>query len=368
MLQTFGWFATATSVPTRRGALKNQTTSEQMSLSGRGDVGGQNPVCATIILASLAGGRLSDVISYSASVFSVVRGSPPWRLASFALLTLVVVAACGGSAASSLPTPTPSQGPWQSAMLTINGQVRSYTLFRPPSMDLSKHAPLVMLLHPCPGSAAQADVSGSHFDDQATTGRFFLVFPQGIDGCWNAGSCCTAADDVTFVSGLIDRLVNDLSLDPARIFVAGLSNGGAMAYRLACELSSKIAGIASVSGAMLAGSCHPPRPVSVLIMHGTADDVYPYTGGGQYNAPSAASAVQEWTTLDGCGGSPTQTESGITKTSEWHTCAAGAVVKVETITGAAHAWFGLTDPTPLPNEPQASTEVWQFFSQLKPSA
>lgn len=290
------------------------------------------------------------------------------RLAPFALLAVVVLVACGGSSASAAPTPTPSSAPWTSGSLTIKGQVRTYTLYRPPSIDPNTHAPLVMVLHPCPGTATQADVSGAHFDDLATAGKFFLVGPQGMDGCWNAGSCCTGADDVIFLSQLLDRLVKNLPINPARVFVAGLSNGAAMAYRMACELASKIAGIASVSGAMLVGSCHPTRPVSVLIMHGTADAVYPYDGGGQYNAPPVASVVNQWTTLDGCGGSPTQTESGITKTAEWHTCTAGAVVKVETIAGAAHAWFGLTDPSPLPNEPQASAEVWQFFSQLQPGA
>jgi polyhydroxybutyrate depolymerase len=298
----------------------------------------------------------------------MVRINPPARQALLLLLALVLVAACGGSAASATPKPTPSAGPWTSGSFTVNGQVRMYTLYRPPSIVASEHPPLVMLLHSCPGTADQATVSASHFNDLADAGKFFVVGPQGIGGCWDAGSCCGVADDVTFVSRLIDRLAKDLSLDPARIFVAGLSNGGAMAYRLACELSSKIAGIASVSGAMLTGNCHPTRPVSVLIMHGTADDIYPYNGGGQYNAPPVTSVVQQWTTLDGCGGSPTQTESGITKTSEWHTCTAGAVVKVETIAGGAHAWFGLTDPTPLPNEPQATTEVWQFFSTLPPSA
>jgi len=301
-----------------------------------------------------------------------VRANPPGRQARLLLLALVVVAACGGSAASSNPTPTPtptsSPGPWQSATLTVNGQARTYTLFRPPSIDPTTHAPLVVLLHPCPGSAAQADVSGVHFDDVATAGKFFVVWPQGIDGCWNAGRCCTGAEDVTFISGLIDRLAKDLPLDPARVFFAGLSNGGAMAYRLACELSSKIAGVASISGAMLTSSCHPTRPVSVLIMHGTADDVYPYNGGGQYQVPPVSNVVQQWTTLDGCRGTPTETENGITKTSEWRSCSAGAVVRVEVIAGGAHAWFGLNDPTPLPNEPQASVEIWKFFSQLQPSA
>jgi polyhydroxybutyrate depolymerase len=308
-----------------------------------------------------------------------MRGDPIGHLAPFAVLCLVVVAACGASTASATPPPTPSgaiastlptpsAGPWTSGSLTVNGQMRRYTLYRPPSIDPSQLAPLVMLLHPCPGAADQTTVAASHFDDQATAGRFFAVWPQGSNGCWNAGSCCTGADDVTFVSQLIDSLAKDLPINRARVFVAGLSNGASMAYRLACELSSKIAGIASVSGAMLVGSCHPTRPVSILIMHGTADDVFPYDGGGQYGAPSVASVVKQWTTLDGCRGTAAQTESGITKTSEWHTCTAGAVIKVETIAGGAHAWFGFNDPSPLPNEPQASTEVWRFFSQVQPGA
>jgi polyhydroxybutyrate depolymerase len=190
--------------------------------------------------------------------------------------------------------------------------------------------------------------------------------------CWNAGSCCIdnvntpVADDVAFVSQVLDRVTTDLPIDKTRIFIAGVSAGGFMAYRLACELSGRIAGMASVAGAMLVDSCHPARPVSILEMHGTDDSNVPYDGGAVFNgaaSPSVAAVMQSWATLDGCAGNPTQSQSGITKTSAWKGCKAGTTVRLDTVVGGHHTWFGSTID-PVPGEPSANATIWTFFSSL----
>jgi polyhydroxybutyrate depolymerase len=179
-------------------------------------------------------------------------------------------------------------------------------------------------------------------------------------------------DDVAFIKRLLDLLTTDYRIDANKIFVVGLSAGGYMAYRLACDLSNRISAIASVAGVMINETCHPARPVSVLEMHGTDDARVPYNGGAWANAnppivTSTAAVIQRWVTLDGCAGTPSEAVSGITRTSIWGGCQGGTVVRFDTVTGGRHTWFGST-VNPVPGEPDSSAVVWSFLSKLAPRA
>ena len=268
------------------------------------------------------------------------------------------LAACGGSAATLTPSPAHSPSAVQHASLTVNGQQRTYRLFRPPSLDPTSTAPLVLALHGLPSTGDEL-ASITHLNDQAMTSRFIVAYPDGLGGGWNAAG--TGLDDVIFISRLLDRLTGDLRIDRKRVFVAGVSNGGMMAYRLACQLSDRIAAVASVSGTMEFGDCRPTRPVSVLEIHGTDDSSVEY-GGGRY--PSVDSVIQQWVTLDGCPGQPAPTVSGITRTSLWKACREGTVVRLDTVQGGHHQWFG-SDFDPVAGEPDANAVIWDFFSNLE---
>jgi polyhydroxybutyrate depolymerase len=295
------------------------------------------------------------------------------RLWLSAVALAFVLTACGSSVAS---TPTPSARPSpsgaQKATMTVSGQVRTYTVFRPSSLDPIRPVPLVIALHGYTADARWME-DATHFDEQATQDGFIVVYPQGIDNSWNAGTCCGVAqsqniDDVAFIRELIDRLVRDGHADPKRVFVTGMSNGAMMAHRLGCELSDRIAAIASVAGALITGACQPARPVSVLEMHGTEDSLVPFGGGsvagiGQF--PSTISFMRRWATFDGCTGSPTVTKSGITKTTTWAGCREHTAVILDAVTGAGHWWFG---PDEDPAEPSATTVVWDFFSHVHAGA
>lgn len=283
------------------------------------------------------------------------------------------IAACGGPTATSTATPTatPSAATIQQGRMTVDGQLRTYRLFRPQSASPGQLVPLIVLLHGCPSTSDQM-AAMTHFDDEAIAGRFIVAYPDGTP-CWNDGSGINAwADDVTFISRLLDRLTTDLPVDQTRIFIAGFSVGAFMSYRLACELSSRIVAIASVSGTMRYDQCHPARPVSVLEMHGTMDSTVPYDGGiyspkGDLQpAPSAAKVTQSWAGFDGCVGDPVQSQSGIVKVSVWNTCKAGTVVRLDTVVGGYHQWFG-SDFNPVPGEPDANAVIWSFFSSLHPT-
>lgn len=204
----------------------------------------------------------------------------------------------------------------------------------------------------------------SGFDDQAKQGAFVVVYPEGLYSSWNAGSCCADNnnDDVAFIRQLIDRLVSGGHVDPKRVFVTGMSNGGMMAHRLACELSDRVAAVASISGALAIDACHPTRPISILEMHGTGDTVVAFEGGYLAGAllPPTTSVMTQWAARDGCASSPTVTQSGITKRTAWSGCREGAVVVLDAVAGADHFWFA---PANDPAQPNATAVVWDFFSR-----
>jgi polyhydroxybutyrate depolymerase len=216
----------------------------------------------------------------------------------------------------------------------------------------------------------------THADDAATVGGFVVVYPDpmpdasgdptNLEGCWNAGTCCGDAqtkgvDDVKFISSLLDLLITNAPVDKARVFVAGLSAGGMMAYRLACQLSNRFLAIASVSGAQVIKTCRPARPISILEIHGTGDSRLPYEGDQYF--PSTMSTIQRWVALGGCATTPIKTVNGITNTSLWSQCRAGTVVRFDTVNGGHHSWFG-SDMDPVPGEPNANAVVWDFFKNL----
>jgi polyhydroxybutyrate depolymerase len=170
--------------------------------------------------------------------------------------------------------------------------------------------PLVILLH---GYGANAAVQDLYFglSDRVDRG-FVLVLPDGLQDSlgaryWNAtDACCdlehSGVDDVAYLTGLIDEIEAKVPIDPDRVVFAGHSNGGFMSYRMACERSDRIAGIAILAGAtwLDESRCDGAGPVDVLHMHGTLDAVIPYDGAD--NFPGAEESVARWAARDGCTG------------------------------------------------------------------
>ncbi|HSS61380.1 MAG TPA: PHB depolymerase family esterase [Candidatus Limnocylindrales bacterium] len=287
-----------------------------------------------------------------------------------ALLAVVCgLVACGGSGtvatAPASNRATPSQT--QVGHVSIGGLARPYVVFQPSSLSARQKAPLLVAMH-----AYTTDVgwmeSNTHFDDLAARAGFVVVYPQGIGNAWNAGRCCghDANDDVTFIKDVVDQLVAQGRVDPKRVYATGMSNGGFMAQRLACEAPDRFAAVASVSGSLVTDSCSPSRAISVLEMHGLQDDVVPYNGGvvgGLAYFPPTASNMQQWATRQGCTAGPATTTDGITTTSTWTLCRDGATVMLDAIAGAGHSWFS---PAEMQGEPDASQTVWNFFSHAPP--
>jgi polyhydroxybutyrate depolymerase len=178
--------------------------------------------------------------------------------------------------------------PGFSSITTADGQVRSYLV-----SDLSgdEPAPLLFVLHGFGGNA-QAMSSFTNIEDSLDEYDLdaVVVYPsgtgaeQGLPQSWNAGTCCPFAtfdlvNDVAFFDELIASLIAQYEIDTTRVWVVGHSNGGMMAYRLACELSTRVTAIGVAAGALVIDTCAPARPVSALHVHGELDTVVPLAGG-----------------------------------------------------------------------------------------
>lgn len=251
------------------------------------------------------------------------------------------------------------------------GRERHYFAYRPPNLGASAQVPLVLALHGYTQPATGLEGT-TRFNDLAYAEGFEVVYPQGVQNSWDAGFCCGDAisekiDDVAFLKALIDKLIVAGGIDSKRVFVAGLSNGAFMSYRLACQLTDRIAGIASIAGTMVVplSGCHPATPISVLEMHGDADDIVPYGGGdagfgGAF--PSVATVIGEWVANDHCTGAASTTTTGAVKTDVWSSCSGGTSVRLDTIAGAGHTWFGSGGGG---SEPNATQVAWDFFSHVR---
>jgi len=165
------------------------------------------------------------------------------------------------------------------------GMERNYILFVPTGYEPNTATSLVFNFHGL-GSNALEQYFYTRMDALASEFTFILVTPNGIQNSWNAGTCCAPAndlaiDDVGFTSDMIDSISEEYCIDQDRIHATGLSNGGFMSWRLACDLSERIAAIGPVAGAVRSAPCLPSRPVSVIGLHGTADVLVPHSDGLQ---------------------------------------------------------------------------------------
>ena len=160
---------------------------------------------------------------------------------------------------------------------------------------------------------------------------------------WNAGTCCTPAidfkeDDVELSSLIIDSISGTYSIDPNRIWAIGHSNGGMMSYRLACDLSDKISGVAIVGGALMDDSCTPSKPVSLLHIHGDNDETIPFTGGGKFDVPDIQTSVIKPNSKFSCDTAPNEIAAQVRVNQIVWNCEHGAQTKLMNYLDNGHEW------------------------------
>ncbi len=284
-----------------------------------------------------------------------------------------------------------AQGELIEAQFVHKDSLRTYKLYIPTAYTGEDPWPLVITLH---GFTLNPDfmIALTGMNAVADTGHFLVAYPQGLfvnelvppvppfpetGTGWNSGGeLVSNNDDVGFLSKMIDKIGLSHKVDPARVYACGLSNGGFMVYRLACELSDRIAAVVSVSGGMPEGSpCFPGRPVPLMEIHGTADSIVPYSGITPY-VKSIPESIDFWVNNNKCNATPVVIElldtvpgDGTTVTmKKYGNCEAGASVWLMDVIGAGHVWPTPYLPPPpfigLPNDDvHGSSEIWNFFRQ-----
>jgi polyhydroxybutyrate depolymerase len=157
----------------------------------------------------------------------------------------------------------------------------------PISYDGSAAVPLIISLHGYTSSGVEQE---QYFTLQplAEQRGFLYIHPDGTKDAsgnqfWNAtDACCDlralGTDDAAYLLSMIEQVQQKYKVDPKRIYIVGHSNGAFMSYRMACDHADKIAAIVSLAGATFADPdrCKPSQSVSVLQVHGTADNVIPF--------------------------------------------------------------------------------------------
>jgi polyhydroxybutyrate depolymerase len=242
--------------------------------------------------------------------------------------------------------------------VAMHGLERTVRVHRPER--LPDPAALVVVLHGGFGSAAQAE--GAYgWDALADQEGFVVAYPEGVARAWDAGGgCCgppgrRGIDDVAFVMAAVDSIGAAIPIDATRTFVTGISNGGMLAYRLACDTTT-FAAIGPVAATQL-GSCDAPGPVSVIHVHGSADPRIPMdgsqgTGIAQIDGPPIADLIASWRTVDRCAPAAGTTTGVVT--TELATCPAGRAVELVTVAGGGHQW-------PKGHTLDATQVIWAFF-------
>ncbi len=276
--------------------------------------------------------------------------------------------------------------------LQHDGLTRHYRVYVPQRYQASTPAPLLMAFHGGGGDMnymARDEYYG--LISKADAEGFVVVFPNGYSkfksgklATWNAGSCCADArdqqiDDVGFIKKIITSLTRELNINRQMIFATGMSNGGMMSYRLACEMADTFTAIAAVAGTDGTGECNPSRPIAILHIHAKNDDRVLFHGGAGKKFRDASKVtdfvsvpdtIAKWVRLNRCDTTP---EPLLTKPGahceQYSHCRAGVRVQLCVTDAGGHSWPGGTKPRgsePPSNVISANDVMWNFFiSQYK---
>src|SRR5690606_23231082 len=267
--------------------------------------------------------------------------------------------------------------------LTVEGRERSFRIQIPEHDDAGSKVPVVFMLHGTGGGASQAERDYG-WTEKATRENFIIVYPEGVPGegrlrirTWNAGKCCQYAmdnnvNDVRFVGALLDHLIEKYPVDETRVYVAGMSNGAMLAYRLACEIPARFAAIATVSGTMMVKSqCSASQAIPLVHIHSRTDTKVPYAGGlgiGGYRFTPVDSAIQVIRDLNGCS-QVTRTEHAGYTHELIASCAEGTTMETYLLEDGGHSWpcgQRSSARSDVPSTAIRATDViWEFFSRHK---
>ncbi|MGH9055461.1 MAG: alpha/beta hydrolase family esterase [Acidimicrobiales bacterium] len=319
-------------------------------------------------------------------------------LVGAALVALVQAgAACGGSSPASSTSSTSATSAQAaesgcgrtaqpgSVTLTLpsGGHQRVVIVHVPTGYTGKTEVALVINLHGSESTAHDQELF-SGMDTTSDRHGFVVAYPQGLIASgagfdWNipgvplvggANPPAGAANDVSFLTGLVAQLAARYCVNSSRVYVTGMSGGGRMASQLACDESATFAAAAPIAGLRMPTPCPSDRPVAIIAFHGTADPIDPYGGNGQaYWTYSVPVAAQRWGAFDQCQTIPqTASGSGYTLT-RYVGCTGGTSVELYALAGEGHEWPGgphmpraITSALgPQTQAVDANALMWAFF-------
>lgn len=237
-----------------------------------------------------------------------------------------------------------------SGVIMVGDETRGYLLHEPRGHDRSRPTPLVISLHGAGlWGAAQRDIS--RWNDLADREGFIVAYPSGAGRVsprvWSPSPGPRLMRDVEFISRLVDTLVARYNVDPRRVYVNGLSNGGGMTFALSCAVPERVTVAGIVAGALTHSwdVCAGAPPLPVVVIHATGDPIVPYEGRqtwiGPRPFPNIPQWVARWAERNGCDATPRDSTLSPTVTRRTYSaCANGADVVLYTLRGDGHVWPG----------------------------
>ncbi len=270
---------------------------------------------------------------------------------------------------------------------------RSFYLYIPSTYDETVQTPLLVALHGRTGNG-QRMARLTEFNKRADTHGFLVVYPDGQQKQWNYLHGIPGAnnepDDSDFLEKLTERVSQEYNVDNRRIYVTGISNGGFMVQRLACNATSRFAAFASVAAsgyATMPQYCKNNNPVNMLYLHGTEDRLVPWRGlaikdesGSQQQVTlSMTDTLKFWSHRNGCSADVSRKNiqpddnSSQTRVSVFSAgqCKNSAEVVLYAIMGGGHNWPGVEGIIPdsiagqVNMDIHTSDVIWSFFKDKK---
>jgi polyhydroxybutyrate depolymerase len=289
------------------------------------------------------------------------------RLGAAVAAVLLQVGACSSQEAAAptdLPAPIGLDGPGRFEVeMVLDDTVRRFVVWVPETVR--DPAPLVLVFHGFSSDPETVEAL-SEMHEVGETQGFVVVYPaaSGRPSRWRVDARIQGDADVEFVRSLVGAVGSSLPIDTDRIYAAGMSNGGGMAGRLACDAADLIAAVGSVSGAHNEVRCEPTRPVAVAELHGTSDLVVPFEGWPGL-LPAADEWATDWAARNGCSSEPqVRTVADDVLLTTWADCREGADVDLYRIDGGKHGWPG-SDRAASGGDSTTSIDaseiLWEFF-------